>query len=414
MVLKGLLGSPMAVFLDCNNFWSPSGGGVRRYHSAKMEFFRNQKEHLLVFAMPSENRWTEGVSAGLIIEHIPALKMPGNWEYRFSFSLRYILPLLKKYKPDAIEIGSPYFLPFLFRFSKRARKHAGRFFGFWHADFPVTYVKRFFMDSFLFRIHPKIADWAENLAWWYARKGYEWMDGVFVSSEVVGRRMQKAGMNHLHHVPLGVDLQTFNPGQRDLQLVDQLKGGNQERLTIFFPHRHAEEKGLRTLLAAYPILVEALGHEPALVFAGTGPDLPMVRKAAGQFPHIQYLGFLNSPQEMARYYASTDVGLAMSGWETFGLSIMESLACGQLLVGANTGAAAEHIQNSGAGVSLSPGDPKALADAICSLYNSEKKELMRQQAQQYASRYTWDACFHREIAIYRTQNLTTEVSWSNT
>jgi len=278
----------------------------------------------------------------------------------------------------------------------------------------VTYVKRFFMDSFLFRIHPKIADWAEKMAWWYARKGYEWMDGTFVSSEVVRGRMQASGMKHLHHVPLGVDLQTFNASRRDPELVKQLKSGNEERLTVFFPHRHAEEKGLRTLLAAYPLLVNALGHEPVLVFAGTGPDLPMVRKAAGQYPHIHYLGFLNSPAEMARYYASTDIGLAMSGWETFGLSIMESLACGQLLVGANTGAAAEHIQNSGAGISLSPGDPKALADAICSLYNSEKKVQMRQQAQEYASRFTWKACFEREIAIYGTQNLTTEASWSNT
>ncbi len=71
---------------------------------------------------------------------------------------------------------------------------------------------------------------------------------------------------------------------------------------------------------------------------------------------------------MARHYASVDLGLALSGWETFGLSILESMACGNAQIGASTGAAAEHIRESGAGVVLKERTPQALADAIVELY----------------------------------------------
>ena len=43
----------MFTIVDFNNFWSPSGGGVRRYHLQKMAFYEHQKEGLSVFVMPS-------------------------------------------------------------------------------------------------------------------------------------------------------------------------------------------------------------------------------------------------------------------------------------------------------------------------------------------------------------------------
>ena len=35
--------------VDFNNFWSPSGGGVRRYHLQKMAFYEQQSDALDVF-----------------------------------------------------------------------------------------------------------------------------------------------------------------------------------------------------------------------------------------------------------------------------------------------------------------------------------------------------------------------------
>ena len=103
---------------------------------------------------------------------------------------------------------------------------------------------------------------------------------------------------------------------------------------------------------------------------------------------------------MARHYASVDLGLALSGWETFGLSILESMACGNAQIGASTGAAAEHIRESGAGVVLKERTPQALADAIVELYHSDMA-AMKQKARAYAEKFSWADCFKRQLELYK-------------
>jgi alpha-1,6-mannosyltransferase len=85
----------MFTIVDFNNFWSPSGGGVRRYHLQKMAFYERQNEVLSVFVMPSASTYTEKRSDGLIIEHVEAFRFPGNWEYRFMWKSKQIRPILE-------------------------------------------------------------------------------------------------------------------------------------------------------------------------------------------------------------------------------------------------------------------------------------------------------------------------------
>ena len=128
--------------MDFNNFWSPSGGGVRRYHLQKMAFYEQQGDVLEVFVMPDAKTFTEVRSDGLIIEHVEAFRFPGNWEYRFMWKRNQIAPVLEKYRPDIIEVGSPYILPTAVRHTAKRVSPTSRLVAFWHADFPVTYVGR--------------------------------------------------------------------------------------------------------------------------------------------------------------------------------------------------------------------------------------------------------------------------------
>lgn len=382
--------------VDCNNFWSPSGGGVRRYHLEKLEYFTKRDDILYVFIMSDKERFTEVINETTIIEHIPATKMPGNWEYRFKFTNINVLSVLKKHNPDVIEVGSPYFMPWIIRFSISFLDKRPKVFGFWHADFPITYVQRFLIDK-----SKTLAKVGEGAAWALSRLAYNWMDGILVSSQFVMKRMQKHGLKKLNWVPLGVDCDFFRPDFKDENLIKELKAGEENRLTIFFPHRFSEEKGVLTLLKAYPLLCEKLKFEPAIIFAGTGPYLDEVKAASDKYKHIKYLGFISEREEMRRYYSSTEMGLALSGWETFGLSIMESLSCGQVLVGANMGAANEHIENSKCGKTIEPANVGQLVNSIVSIIKSGEMDLMRENARKYASKFSWSECFKKELEIYQ-------------
>lgn len=386
----------MFTIVDFNNFWSPSGGGVRRYHLQKMDFYEHQGEVLSVFVMPDSKTFTEQKSEGLVIEHVEAFRFPGNWEYRFIWKRSQIQPILKKYMPNVIEVGSPYILPTVVRRAAKKICPNAALLSFWHADFPITYVERPVTN----KLGSTFGKICRQIAFWYARREFHGFDGVQVSCKEVMDRLDKNGLPKSHWIPLGCDIQMFSPEKRDENLVASLKNGDPDRLTIFFPHRFCEEKGIELLLGAYNILSEKLKSEPALVLAGTGPYLPQVQEAVKTHPHIQYAGFIKSIDEMARYYASVDLGLALSGWETFGLSILESMACGNAQIGASTGAAAEHVLESGAGTVLKTRTPEALADAIVELYHSDLSEKKR-NARLYAEKFSWADCFRRQLELYR-------------
>lgn len=386
----------MITILDINNFWSPSGGGVRSYHLRKMDFYRHRQDVRLIFAMQDSRNWTEKISDSLIIEHVKSFKIPGQWEYRFIWKPWVIRRLYQKFQPDLVEVGSPYWLPVAARWARWGLAKKPRLLGFWHADFPVTYVRRFFDEHV-----PWIAPCMEWLVWWYARWAYACYARIMVSSCEIMARMMEHKLLNLHWVPLGVDIDLFHPNRRDDQLVRELKAGRPERLTIFFPHRLTEEKGALTLIEAYPELCERLGCEPAIVFAGRGNQQELVLQAVERYEHMRYIGFLDRPEEVARYTASCDIGLAMSAWETFGLAILEAMACGQALVGADRGAAKEHIETAQCGLTIAPGEPHLLAEALCTMVNSERLKEYGQSARRYAEDFTWPAGFTRQLNLYQ-------------
>ena len=386
----------MLSVVDCNNFWSPSGGGVRRYHLEKMEFYKNRSDIRYTFIMHDNTSFTEQIGENAFIEHLQVPKVAGNWEYRYLIRSGPLEPLLERLNPDVIEVGSPYFLPGILQKVIRKKNLKSKVFGFWHADFPVTYVKRFLQP-----LSGVVARGGEQLAWKHARKYYNAMSGTIVSSEVIMDRMLKNGLQNVHFVPLGVDCELFHPTKRDEEIVTKYKQGK-ERLFMFFPHRFSKEKGLDVILDAYPLMCERLELEPVLVIAGMGPYEGLARKASEKYKHVYLEGFIDGKERMAQYYASADLGFALSKWETFGLSLLESLSSGLPLIGANDGAAYEHIDRSGAGIVLPEVTPEAVANAVINFSKSPQGHEMKIRARAYAEELTWQKCFEKQLDIYQS------------
>lgn len=384
------------IIVDFNNFWSPSGGGVRRYHLEKMDFYMHREGAVHVFVMPDSKTYTEEKSGSLIIEHVEAFRFPGDWEYRFIWKRDQVARILAKYSPEIIEVGSPYWLPHLVANMAKQFCPRAKLLAFWHADFPVTYVRRPFESVF----GKAIAKHAEELAFRYARFEYKRFDGIEVSCEEIRKRLVKHGLPAYFKVPLGCNTAAFSPEKLDPEIRTELQAGDENRLVIFFPHRFCKEKGLDIVLKAYPMLCKRLKAEPAIVFAGTGPLLNEVKAAAEKYKHIHYIGFVSSEEQMARYYASSDLGLALSSWETFGISIIESMASGNPQIAAPNGAASEHVRESGAGLIMHDRSPEELVTKICDLVNQGTRTYAN-KARAYAEKFSWEACFEKQFSLYR-------------
>lgn len=385
----------MLTVLDVNNFWSPTGGGVRRYELEKARVLGAMADVEFVFALPDRESSTQRRSNGVVFEHIGGtVRSPGAYRnIVFPGELRRVV---ERYQPDVIECGSPIFLPRLMNAVTAGLARRPAIVGFWHADFPRSYT-----GLGMRLIHPALEPYGERFGWWWMHRALHEFDAIFVASRWVGDNLMRNGLDRLYYTPLGVDSETFDPSRRDPVLVERFQAGDSNRAVLFFPHRLAEDKGLRTLLAAYELLVRRLDPVPALVFAGTGPDRELVERTAARHEHVHFVGYLESREQLAAHFASADLCLCLSKFETFGLSTAEAMASGLAVVAADQGCAQELVDASGAGLTVPDDDPEAVASAIVELIGEDRLRERGAAARAYAARLSWADTFARELNFYR-------------
>jgi len=119
------------------------------------------------------------------------------------------------------------------------------------------------------------------------------------------------------------------------------------------------------------------------IMVGDGPMLEAYKK---QYPNIEFVGF-KTGQELAEYYANADVFVFPSQWETFGIVMIEAMACG-------TPVAAYPVQ----------GPLDVVDEGVTGCMNTDLKQavkdalmLDRTQVWEGSSRWTWE----RAWSIFR-------------
>lgn len=129
-----------------------------------------------------------------------------------------------------------------------------------------------------------------------------------------------------------VDLDKFK------KLKDAKKNlGWQDKFVVLFVGRLVEEKGVIELLQSVKIWDKNI----TLVVVGRGPLEEKVKDAQEDFSNIKFIG--NIPQErLPTLYSASDILIVPSvSEEGFGRVILEALACGTPIIGANRGAIPE-------------------------------------------------------------------------
>lgn len=148
------------------------------------------------------------------------------------------------------------------------------------------------------------------LKWTYAF--LRWFHGpsesVMAPTEVVRRDLQAEGFRNVVTWSRGVDLEIFRP-----QRSERLKSAPP---IFLYVGRVAVEKNIEAFLE--------LDLPGSKWVAGVGPALKGMR---ARYPDVNYLGVLDQ-HELAQVYASADVFVFPSKTDTFGLVLLEAMACG--------------------------------------------------------------------------------------
>ncbi len=376
--------------LDVNSSYSPTGGGIRKYHDRKLEYFAAAKDDVAALAVPGTCDSLAEVSGSRVysLRSIP-LFVPG---YRMIVDSGGLCSVINDFRPDIMEVGSPYILPRL------ARAAAGSLrlpiVGFYHTDFPDSYVLPYaekILPSFLTRrLHA--------LALRHVQRTFGAMTAVFAASRCMLQKLSDLGLRRLFHTPLGVDTDTFGPHARSEEFRRSLGVSSGGILLLYLARLHWE-KGLDTLMEAYPLF-----RDPArikLVIGGRGPHDRMVDDFIGRWPEVARLPYQGSVRDVAKVMASSDIFLALGKYETFGLAGLEAISCGTLPVFPDRGASAEMAMELELVPPFEAGSRADLAEKVgiaVEILQSDPVDRLRDYA---VSRHSWGEVFCRIRGFYR-------------
>lgn len=360
--------------VDVTMFWSPTGGGVRRYLRTKHAWLARQPGWSHTIAVPTARAPTGVAEEGVV--RLPALPIPGSGGYRLPLRRSAIADLLVGLAPDLIEAGDPFAVAWAAVDAARRRQVPAV--AYCHSN--IEMLARLFAGR-------RLAAAAGRAARAYARRVYGRFDRVLAPSESMRRHLADWGVEHTACQPLGVDSAAFHPARASTAWRTRM-GFDESSRVLVYAGRFAPEKHLDVLAAA----VAALGDPYVLLAIGAGPMPP-------RGDRVRVLPFVAGIDELATAFASADAFVHAGDQETFGLSVLEAMACATPVVARSAEGLAELVDDS-VGLGVDSGRAEAFAEAIAALFASDLGPRKR-AARARAEAHDWERVLPALLAQYR-------------
>ena len=349
--------------VDTTLFYSPTSGGVKRYLTAKHAWLgaHTSWEHTIV--VPGrEDQFARGGVCTLA-------GYPCTANYRLPLNPARWTRLIDSLEPTLIEAGDA--LHPAWCAWRVAQRRGIPVASFYHSNLPQI-----------------ICRGTEGLIGRYLRWLYERFDIVFAPSRVMCEYLWELGVPHATYQPLGVDAEVFNPTRRANLLRAQL-GLESDARVLVYAGRFSPEKNLPVLLKAFA----RLGAPYHLLLIGGG------ERATRPAANITMLPYRRNSEELAQWIASADALVHAGTKETFGLVILEAMACGRPVIAPRAGAFPELIDES-VGTLVAPNSPASMAEGIAALYERDLDAIGAAGRARVLRHFTWSRAFHTQIATY--------------
>ena len=134
-------------------------------------------------------------------------------------------------------------------------------------------------------------------------------------------------------VDLGVNVEIFRPQPNDAAVTRESLGIPPERCLLLYVGRLAQEKNTQTLFAAFELLSRRDPQRYHLLIVGDGLQRAELRGLQKRIGWVTWRQYCTDSEELARLYRAADLLVHPGVQETFGLTALESQACGTPVVG---------------------------------------------------------------------------------
>ena len=377
---------------DLTQFYSPLSGGVKRYVHEKIRYIQStpNDEHVLVIPGAKTER-IEAERSRIYSIRSPLLSRTSR--YRALLNLRAIEEILEREQPDLIESGDPYQVAWKAIASGAALRIP--VVGFYHSHFAEAYLRT--TSRFLGRT---ATEFMMDLARRYVRQIYNQFEATLVPSARLGNVLAAWGVENVQAVDLGVNVEVFRPEPDDGAATRESSGIPAERCLLLYVGRLAQEKNTQTLFAAFAALTQRDPRRYHLLIVGDGAQQAQLRALQEQVGHLTWRQYCTDSGELARFYRAADLLVHPGVQETFGLTSLESQACGTPVVGIR-GSYMDRIIFGSQDHWATENSAVALAVAIEAAASRELHDAGLAAADQVRERYAWPVVFEKLFQLYR-------------
>ncbi|MEW6235431.1 MAG: glycosyltransferase [Candidatus Omnitrophota bacterium] len=379
---------------DIVQFYSPLGGGVRRYLEDKMRFFAQRPEcnHIVIAPGAAHSRSLRERTA---FYEVKSMRLAGSISYRMLLNRRRILSIIDQEKPDLIEVGDPYRSAWIAL--EAAERNKIPIVAFYHSDFPRALgrtIRRFcggFIEKILSRgVHRYIVDL------------YNRMNATIVASSRMERVLKECGVERVVRIPLGTDISFFRPSGEGLSVRREL-GLKEEDYLLLFVGRMAREKRIRSLVG----MMDELARDPGgpgrchLLLAGDGESRRYVERIARERKDATWFRYTESIDRLRELYNAADLFVHAGTSETFGITSLEAQACGTRVLAVRNGGLDDSLVGEFPLIMADSPSPIDLADGVRRIRSLADPGSSAARSERIAAHFSIRRTFERITNLYQ-------------
>ncbi len=222
-------------------------------------------------------------------------------------------------------------------------------------------------------------------------------DAVFSTSEAMKLEVAKLGRNDVHVTPFGVDTTFYSKRKVDAMFSENTR-------VIGAIKTLESHYGIDVLIRAFEIVKHSYKEELKLVICGAGTQELELKKMAADSQWKGDIIFTGAiPQEKVPEYLNRfDVFANLSLHESFGVAVVEAMACGIPVVLSDAVGLKEVTDNGAAGMVVPAGNEKAAAAALLNLLNNPefRAEMAVKGRRRVEENYDWNSNLSNIESLY--------------
>ena len=311
----------IAIFSD--TYFPEINGVSTSVMTLKKELEKHHHNVYIVTTNPYEDKVTfvDNVLRipGKELKKIYGYRMAGVYSYKAS-------KILRKLKLNIVHVNTEFGIGIFGNiFAKRNR-------------LPIVYTYHTMLEDYTYYITKGRLNYAAKKLVGNLSKLYGVVVTELISpSQKTKQALRRYGINsYINIVPTGIELEKFSMDNVDINLVNELK--EKYKLNgykvVMYLGRVAKEKDIEVIIDGFKRLKESNDEKYKLVIVGDGPNLISLKDLVDEYKlndEVVFVGRVKQ-EETPLYYHLSDIFCSASISETQGLTFLEAMAAGKLVL----------------------------------------------------------------------------------